>query len=58
MNKAGIQTSSERQLAHAEHNEVKAAYCRAEFLEDRTRMMQAWADYLDKLKSEPGGGHG
>jgi len=42
----------ERQLAHAESNKVRDAYTHAaQFLEERTRMMQAWADYLDKLKS-------
>lgn len=41
----------ERQLAHAERNSVKAAYNYAEFLPERKRMMQAWADYLDGLKS-------
>lgn len=40
----------ERQLAHAERNPIKAAYNRAEHLPERRRMMQAWADYLDKLK--------
>jgi integrase len=40
----------ERQLAHAERNKVRAAYNRAQYLEERTRMMQAWADYLDTLK--------
>lgn len=37
----------ERQLAHAERNKVRAAYHRAEYLEDRRRMMQWWADFLD-----------
>jgi integrase len=37
----------ERQLAHAEHDEVRGAYNRAEYLTERRRMMQAWADYLD-----------
>ncbi len=41
----------ERQLAHAERNSVKAAYNYAEFLPERKRMMQAWADYLDGLKA-------
>ncbi len=40
----------ERQLAHAERNPIKAAYNRAEHLPERRRMMQAWADYLDKLR--------
>jgi integrase len=37
----------ERQLAHADRNKVRAAYHRAEHLEERRRMMQAWADYLN-----------
>jgi integrase len=40
----------ERQLAHAERNKVRAAYHRAEHLDERRRMMQGWADYLDQLK--------
>jgi integrase len=39
----------ERQLAHAERDEVRGAYNRAQYLVDRRRMMQAWADYLDAL---------
>jgi len=39
----------ERQLAHGERNQVKAAYNHAEYLPDRRHMMQAWADYLDSL---------
>lgn len=39
----------ERQLAHAERNAVKAAYNRAEYLQERRRMMNAWNDYLDGL---------
>lgn len=41
----------ERQLAHAERNEVRAAYNRAEYLPERRQMMQAWADYLDALRT-------
>jgi integrase len=40
----------ERQLAHVEGNKVRAAYHRSEHLEERRRMMQAWADYLDQLR--------
>lgn len=40
----------ERQLAHGERNGVRAAYNFAEFLPDRRKMMQAWADYLDALR--------
>lgn len=41
----------ERQLAHGEGNKVSAAYNFAEHLPERRRMMQQWADYLDKLKT-------
>jgi integrase len=41
----------ERQLAHCERNEVRGAYNRAEYLPERKKMMQQWADYLDKLKA-------
>ncbi len=40
----------ERQLAHGERNTVRAAYNYAEYLQKRKKMMQQWADYLDKLK--------
>lgn len=43
----------ERQLAHRERNKVRAAYNRAQYLEDRRQMMQAWADYLDQLRGVP-----
>lgn len=37
----------ERQLAHVERNQVRAAYHRAAYVEDRAKLMQWWADYLD-----------
>lgn len=40
----------ERQLAHVERNDVRAAYNYAEHLPERRKMMQAWADYLDGLR--------
>ncbi|MFA5938668.1 MAG: integrase arm-type DNA-binding domain-containing protein [Sinimarinibacterium sp.] len=40
----------ERQLAHKASGPLGAAYDRAQFLQDRRRMMQSWADYLDGLK--------
>ena len=40
----------ELQLAHQERNEVRAAYNRAQRLDERRRMMQSWADYLDGLR--------
>ncbi len=41
----------ERQLAHAERNKIRAAYNYADYLPERRKMMQAWADYLDTLKA-------
>jgi len=41
----------ERQLAHAERDNVRAAYNFAEYLPERRRMMQAWADRLDALRA-------
>jgi integrase len=41
----------ELQLAHAERNKVRAAYNRAQRLDERRKMMKAWADYLDALKA-------
>ncbi|WP_426271350.1 tyrosine-type recombinase/integrase [Dyella kyungheensis] len=42
----------ERQLAHAESNKVREAYTHAaQYLDERARMMQAWANYLDSLKA-------
>src|SRR3984893_3994211 len=40
----------ELQLAHAERDEVRGAYNRAQRLTERRTMMQAWADYLDQLR--------
>lgn len=40
----------ERQLAHKASGPLGAAYDRAQFLDERRKMMQAWADYLDKLR--------
>lgn len=37
------------QLAHAKRGDVARAYDRAKFLDERTRMMQDWADYLDQV---------
>jgi len=40
----------EAQLAHGKSGPLGAAYDRAEFMEQRRRMMSDWADYLDKLR--------
>jgi integrase len=39
----------ERQLAHMEKNASRAAYCHAELLPERRRMMQYWSDYLESM---------
>lgn len=41
----------EVQLAHKAPGPLGAAYARAKFIEQRTKMMQAWADYLGRLKN-------
>jgi hypothetical protein len=41
----------ELQLAHAERNKVRAAYNRAQRLDERRKMMQAWDDYMDGLRA-------
>ena len=40
----------EAQLAHGKSGPLGMAYDRAEFLEQRRKMMLQWADYLDKLR--------
>ena len=42
----------ERQLAHAPRDQVRAAYNRASYLEERREMMQWWGDYLDELRAK------
>ena len=42
----------ERQLAHAERNKVRAAYHRAQYLDERRKLLQWWADFLE---SQEGG---
>jgi hypothetical protein len=39
----------ERQLAHQDPRPLRSTYNFAEYLPERRRMMQAWADYLDQL---------
>ena len=41
----------DRQLAHAQKDKVASAYDRAQFLDERKKMMQEWADYLDRIAS-------
>ncbi len=52
LNEAGFQPDViERQLAHCERNQVRGAYNRAEYLPERKRMMQHWANYLDLVEA-------
>ncbi len=40
----------ERQLAHMDTNQVRRAYARGEYWDERVTMMQHWSDYLDQLR--------
>ena len=42
----------ELQLAHAPRDRVRAVYNKAEYMPERTKMMQEWADYLDELRNK------
>lgn len=41
----------ERQLSHKDKNVIRSAYNRGQYLEERRRMLQHWADYLDQLRT-------
>ncbi|MEE3661754.1 integrase arm-type DNA-binding domain-containing protein [Brenneria sp. g21c3] len=50
LSESGLWTKEaiEKQMSHQERNSVRAAYVhKAEYLEERIKMMQWWADYLD-----------
>lgn len=52
LNEQGFRTDViERQLAHAEGNQVRRAYNRAQYMPERTQMMQWWSDYLQSIAS-------
>ncbi|MDP2326151.1 MAG: integrase arm-type DNA-binding domain-containing protein [Gammaproteobacteria bacterium] len=40
----------ERQLAHGDPDKIRGTYNKATYLESRRKMMQEWANYLDRLK--------
>jgi integrase len=46
----------ERQLAHVDADSVRRAYARADFWEERVRMMAWWADRLDEWRGAGAGG--
>lgn len=41
----------ERQLSHRDANKIRGTYNQAQYMDERRRMMQAWADYLDGLRA-------
>lgn len=51
LNESGLwnRDAIERQLSHGETDEVREAYNRAQYLEERRRMMSWWSDHLDDL---------
>jgi integrase len=40
----------ELQLAHESNDRVRATYNKAQLMQERTKMMQEWANYLDTLR--------
>jgi integrase len=42
----------DRQLAHAQKDKLESAYDRAKYLEERRKMMQCWADYIDRVAAD------
>lgn len=50
LNEMGFSSDAiEKQLSHTETNSVRRAYNHAEYLPERTKMMQVWADWLDQV---------
>lgn len=50
LNEMGYRADAiERQLSHVEADEVRASYNHADFLVERRRMLQDWADAIDRL---------
>jgi integrase len=60
LNESGLFSGDaiERQLAHVQGNSVRAAYNHAQYLPERRRMMQWWADYLDEMAAKGAAGAG
>jgi integrase len=52
LNECGLWNADaiERQLAHVEGDSVRRAYARAEFWDERVKMMTWWADRCDELR--------
>ena len=53
LNESGLWSADaiERQLAHVENNDVRRAYARGEHWDERVKMMDWWADHLDRLRT-------
>jgi integrase len=57
LNEMGVRPDLvEAQLAHKDPDAVRMVYNRAEYLEERRRMMQEYADYLDGLREQSANG--
>ncbi|MGE0109597.1 MAG: hypothetical protein AB7S81_07550, partial [Bdellovibrionales bacterium] len=42
----------ERQLAHQDGDKIRSVYNRAEYILERKKMMQDWAEFLEKARQE------
>jgi integrase len=53
LNECGLWNADaiERQLAHVDSDSVRRAYARADFWDERVRMMTYWADRLDEMRA-------
>lgn len=53
LNEKGFNADAiERQLAHEDDDKIRSAYNRAEYYEERKKMMQDYADILDAMRSK------
>ncbi len=53
LNEVGFNPDAiERQLAHVPGNKVRGVYNKAEYLPERIKMMQAWADLLEDMSNK------
>jgi integrase len=54
LNESGLWSvdAIERQLAHVESNNVRRAYARADYWDERVRMMAWWADRCDEIRRD------
>lgn len=53
LNECGLWNADaiERQLAHVDSDSVRRAYARADYWDERVRMMTYWADRLDEMRA-------